>query len=120
MMSPNEPDRLAFGNWNSRFACVLASAVSGRFGVALIDSNNDGRELSVIAVSRDDHGTWQWAQEHGDTGRSGEHQEPDFVYAWGTATPRGTTTFTRADTVHAVPVTPYGSWVFVAPVAEAP
>ena len=84
-----EPDWLAFGGWSHRFARVLADAVVGRFGVALTDSNNDGRELSVVALQRDDDDVWRWAQEHDDTHPSGEQEERDFVYAWGTGTPHG-------------------------------
>jgi hypothetical protein len=110
-----DPDWLALSGWSHRFARVLADAVVDRFGVAMIDSNNDRRELSVLALQRENHDVWRWAQEHDDAGPSGEQQERDFVYAWGTGLAHGQVKVAFAGKVHVVPVAPSGAWVFVWP-----
>src|SRR5689334_5463864 len=91
-----DPDWLSFGGWSDRFARVVADAVMGRFGVAVIDSNNDGRELSVLVVAKDRDGAWQWAQEHSDAAPSGTERTLGCVYAWGRSAPRTTVTIEYA------------------------
>jgi hypothetical protein len=113
-MRADDVDWVAIGGW-SPSARLLFNRAVGDFAVALIDTNDDGRDLCLDCLIRAG-GTWQVVSNSvdvspiGDVGRS-----PRFVYAWGRSEPEAQVAISYRGQAHTVAVDRNGWWAFLHP-----
>jgi hypothetical protein len=111
----SDPDWLS--QWSVRHATVLVEAATPTTRAALVDSNNDGRELWFGLDLRNASGEWERVVDLDDVGG----HEParrisgsDVVYAWGTGKPRERRSVEYEGFVVPVRVERNGWWLLVA------
>ena len=112
-----EAEILEIGGWDARYASVLAVAQEGRFAVALVDTNSDGRNIELQQFWRDDRDRWTQGPSSG--------PEPDRVgfvsrgslhgahYAYGRASADELVTVRLAGREVTTRATGAGWWAFV-------
>jgi hypothetical protein len=116
LTSVPEPDWVLLAGWDTRFARVVFSVVEDRFGLALIDTNGDGRELSTQAVVHADRAGWQATRQDDGVGQDGwQGWTPEFVYAWGRESPRSEVIVEYLGVQHTVFPTGLSWWTFLHP-----
>lgn len=113
-MTSDDPDWLRLGGWGAS-ATLVFGHVDGPFGLALIDTNSDGRELCLDVLMRPEVGAWQVVANEIDIGSEGTGWTSTFVYAWGKAAPGDVVGVGYRDVISSAIADAHGWWTVMAP-----
>ena len=87
----SDQEVVELGGWHSRCALVLATAAAADVGIALVDTNGDGRCIEFQQFWRDDTGRWRPGISHGPEPDISTFEStgvlPGALYAYGRTAP---------------------------------
>ena len=116
-----DDELLTMGNWDLRYAKVLVTAACDDRGIALIDTNGDGRMIEFTQYWRDDVGHWEEGTSSGpEPNYEGFEAQGDvppddgYHYSYGRTAPHGHVTVQLAGREVRVQATDSGWWAVVA------